>query len=227
MPNVCVAIQNSRTNAGHGTLLKRGMNGMSSTPERWQTSSSLSRLYVSNVEKSSGLNPVVQSDSAQITARAHIEERLASITRQEFVNGAARNSQSINIPKPERAPEAVQTRSCTPPKATISTTELIAQCKLLKVCSVEQTSRSELVYDLTVDEAHDFFANGLLNRNCVDALRYSCERFISKAKGKVAEAKGEDAPRSRVIGTNSGDSPEQPVQRRSRRVASSSRGSML
>ena len=100
-------------------------------------------------------------------------------------------------------------------------------CGLVKVVSVEPTNRHELVYDLTVDEAQDFFCSKVLSLNCVDALRYSCERFISKAKGKVAEAKGEDAPRSRVVGTNGGDSPEQPVQRRSRRVASSSRGSML
>ena len=100
-------------------------------------------------------------------------------------------------------------------------------CGLVKVVSVKSTCRYEVVYDLTVDEAQDFFCSKVLSLNCVDALRYSCERFISKAKGKVAEAKGEDAPRSRVIGTNSGDSPEQPVQRRSRRVASSSRGSMI
>ena len=66
-----------------------------------------------------------------------------------------------------------------------------------------------------------------IDDHCADAVRYGMERFISKARGKVAEAKGRDTPRSRVIGTNSGDSPDQTVQHRSRRVASSSRGSMI
>jgi hypothetical protein len=31
------------------------------------------------------------------------------------------------------------------------------------------------VYDLTVEDTHDFFANGVLVSNCIDALRYAVE----------------------------------------------------
>lgn len=97
---------------------------------------------------------------------------------------------------------------------------------VMKVVSVEKTGRAEYVYDLTVDEAHDFFANNLITRNCMDSIRYSLEPFINKAKGKVAEAKGgqPSAPQSHpLLASTGGDTPEQTVQHRTRRVASSRR----
>ena len=99
------------------------------------------------------------------------------------------------------------------------------RCEPLEIQSVERTGRSEIVYDLTVFEAHTFFANGLLNRNCMDATRYAMERFINKAKGKVAEAKGgtpsQPERRSMVVGTNNEAVEVSVPARRSRRVASS------
>lgn len=55
------------------------------------------------------------------------------------------------------------------------------------VISVENTHRYEYVYDLTVEEAHDFFANGVLVLNCMDSLRYAKGRLIGKGKGMVVE----------------------------------------
>jgi len=37
-----------------------------------------------------------------------------------------------------------------------------------------------LVFDLTVERDHEFFANGVLVHNCVDALRYALNRQIRK-----------------------------------------------
>lgn len=65
-------------------------------------------------------------------------------------------------------------------------------CRTMRIVSVENTRRREPVYDLTVDEAHDFFANGILTLNCMDALRYSLTSFFIKGRGHVAEAKGMD-----------------------------------
>ena len=74
---------------------------------------------------------------------------------------------------------------------------------LMKVTSVENTGRKEMVYDLTVDEAHTFFANGMLVSNCMDAWRYSQAPFFMRGysqapffmrgRGLVAEAKGYDS----------------------------------
>jgi phage terminase large subunit len=44
-----------------------------------------------------------------------------------------------------------------------------------RVLTVTEHGISERVYDLTVDEHHEFFANGVLVLNCIDALRYACE----------------------------------------------------
>lgn len=43
------------------------------------------------------------------------------------------------------------------------------------VQTVCAAGRSERVYDLTVDGQHEFFADGVLVHNCVDALRYALE----------------------------------------------------
>ena len=64
---------------------------------------------------------------------------------------------------------------------------------LMKVTSVENTGLKEMVYDLTVDEAHTFFANGMLVSNCMDAWRYSQAPFFMRGRGLVAEAKGYDS----------------------------------
>lgn len=64
---------------------------------------------------------------------------------------------------------------------------------MVNVELVEDTGREEWVYDLTVDEAHTFFANGMLVSNCMDAWRYSQAPFFMRGRGLVAEAKGYDS----------------------------------
>ena len=64
---------------------------------------------------------------------------------------------------------------------------------LVPVVAVEDTGRKEWVYDLTVEEAHTFFANGVLVSNCMDAWRYSQAPFFMRGRGLVAEAKGYDS----------------------------------
>lgn len=55
------------------------------------------------------------------------------------------------------------------------------------VMSAIPAGRVEYVYDLTVDEAHDFFANGILVSNCMDSLRYAKSKLMGKGKGLVIE----------------------------------------
>ena len=40
------------------------------------------------------------------------------------------------------------------------------------------------MYDLTVEGEHEFFANGILVHNCIDALRYSLDGVI-KGRGAM------------------------------------------
>lgn len=66
-----------------------------------------------------------------------------------------------------------------------------AENGLVGVVSVERTGRREYVYDLTVDEAHDFYANGLLTQNCMDAERYALGYLILRdGGGFYGEARG-------------------------------------
>ncbi|MGN0098303.1 MAG: hypothetical protein ACI38Y_03130 [Candidatus Methanomethylophilaceae archaeon] len=65
--------------------------------------------------------------------------------------------------------------------------------KPIKVVSVEETTRFEFVYDLTVDEAHTFFANDILVLNCMDSIRYGMEGIFGSGAGMVIEA-GLDSP---------------------------------
>jgi len=44
-----------------------------------------------------------------------------------------------------------------------------------RVVTVSEGKPSERVYDLTVENHHEFVAGGILVSNCVDALRYACE----------------------------------------------------
>lgn len=44
-----------------------------------------------------------------------------------------------------------------------------------RVVRVQEHGRCERVYDLTVDEHHEFIVGGVLVSNCIDALRYACE----------------------------------------------------
>ena len=40
-----------------------------------------------------------------------------------------------------------------------------------------EESRSEVVYDLMVDECHEYFANGVLVHNCIDPIRYAFNKL--------------------------------------------------
>ena len=55
---------------------------------------------------------------------------------------------------------------------------VIRTAKLKQI--VEGKSRWEQVYDLTIDDAHEYFAGGLLVHNCMDAMRYAAISFKKK-----------------------------------------------
>lgn len=71
---------------------------------------------------------------------------------------------------------------------------------------VEMLSAAEpcaRVYDLTVEEHHEFFANGVLVSNCIDALRYACEGARRAGKPKPSTPR-KDRPRPRPLGWMAG-----------------------
>jgi phage terminase large subunit len=61
-----------------------------------------------------------------------------------------------------------------------STNSAILTVKLNSLEKLEETKKT--VYDLTVEGAHEYFANGILVHNCMDALRYAIFTKHSKPK---------------------------------------------
>lgn len=47
----------------------------------------------------------------------------------------------------------------------------------LKRLDVKESSR-QIVYDLTVEQSHEYFANGILVHNCMDAIKYGVKNII-------------------------------------------------
>lgn len=58
----------------------------------------------------------------------------------------------------------------------------VAQPKELQKISITKLERPRRVYDIEVEEAHEYFANGILVHNCMDAIRYWC---LCAVLGKV------------------------------------------
>lgn len=166
----------------HGTLPKKVMNGMFNTGRESQRTSNLSNTYANTAVRSTWQSHLMES-SVQMPVNQQPAERPGSMTRNVFVQYVVKHSQSTNIPKLRPVPENAEG---------YSELETIAKdCRLLNVAKVERTGRSEYVYDLTVEEAHDFFANCVLVSNCCDALRYSLGIILSSGKGYVAETTAE------------------------------------
>jgi hypothetical protein len=46
------------------------------------------------------------------------------------------------------------------------------------------------VYDLTVESAHVFYANGILVSNCHDANQYMCMGFLRESQRDAQKRKG-------------------------------------
>lgn len=90
---------------------------------------------------------LAQIDFAPINAKPLIEEKLALITKQGNALFVDRD---------------------------LLLTDIV---KLDVVAVVVEGSYETNVYDLTVDEQHEYFANGLLVHNCMDATRYCFTRL--------------------------------------------------
>ena len=53
----------------------------------------------------------------------------------------------------------------------------------IRVQTVAALKKSATVYDLAIDGQHEFFADGVLVHNCIDALRYALDGYIHRGGG--------------------------------------------
>ena len=114
-------------------------------------------MNVNTAEKHLSQKPPTMN-FAQTPVKVHGEGRQELTTKKGFAPFAESLSLSINTPTLNVVPVVVE--------------------------RVQGQSKLETVYDLTVEDAHEFFANGVLVHNCIDALRYSLDGMI-KGRGQM------------------------------------------
>lgn len=181
----CVGTLGSRTNAESGMLQRKDTSGMSSMENRLQRTCNQRTTSANTAGSSSHANHSVPISIVPTHANQLLEERRGSTTLNLFVNAVAKPLSGTNTTSPNVAVDPVQTL--------IELTKNTIAIKPIKVVSVEETTRFEFVYDLTVDEAHTFFANDILVLNCMDSIRYGMEGIFGSGTGMVIEA-GLDDP---------------------------------
>ena len=97
--------------------------------------------------------------SVQINVNQNTEEILDWILFPECAFNAGRKYLSINMNQQNIVRESV-------------------------LMSIEEKKVSkEYVYDLTIENQHEFFANGILVHNCWSAARYGCQMELAKRRG--------------------------------------------
>lgn len=132
----------------NGTEVKKESNGIESTVKESQLTCNQENLRACIAEKSSGKSQLEVSNSALISANQHGEESKDLTTKQESVKSAEKNLLLTNTQKQEHVVPHV-----------------------LASVQVKQKRQSE-VYNLMIDEVHEYIANGIMVSNC-DAFRYS------------------------------------------------------
>ena len=94
--------------------------------------------------------------SVQINANQHGEGKTALMTLKKYARIAKKSILPINTLERKHAAGNVE---------------------------VYYSGVAEKVYDLTIEDEPEFFANGVLVHNCIDALRYSLNDKIKKRSG--------------------------------------------
>ena len=144
-----------------GMHLPRGMHGMYSMSETISGQSDNS--YAKNVGRNSRHKTTDTIAFAHPHVRQSGVERPDSITRFAYVQSVIENTQCQN--------------------------SHVQGPVLVSVVKNYVDQKRDDVYSISVEDAHDFFANGILVLNC-DALRYALTGELIRGHGGVVEARG-------------------------------------
>ena len=148
----------------NGTNQKRVGNGIANTQENNQNADNTIQKYVDAVEKNIEREHSALANSVPITVNPNGAEIITSTMKCESVSYAGKSLLSTNTAGYNSAVEAV-------------------------VCDIVVLNESyKQVYDIEVEEAHEFFANGILVHNCIDAIRYVVLEKILGAYGSGMSA---------------------------------------
>lgn len=132
----------------NGINQKREDNGIANMQNVAVSERDLIQLWDAyNVEKNIRLSTRFERNFVQITVERNGEERFMLTMSLQTANYVLLNLQKINIQNQDFAPNPVQRNY------------------------IGKTRKR--VYDLSVSDCHEYFANGILVHNCIDAMRYA------------------------------------------------------
>ena len=161
--------QKSEKRQQNGINQKRGANGIDNTVSNVQKNKPLkkSKRNVSSAVKNimSESSTAQEVSIAQMRVVQNTEEPTELMTKQGSVQFVAKNIKQTDSQNKKLAAENV----------------------VFAVCCYIETKKAD-VYNLTVDEVHEYFANGILVHNCYDATAYGCmSRPFSPTRPKPQE----------------------------------------
>ena len=133
----------------NGTEVKKGSSGIESTAKESQLTCNQENLHACIAEKSSGKSQLEISNSALISANQHGDGSNDLIMKHEYAKCAEKSLLLTNTTKPK-----------------------LVVSNVLASIKVKRKRQSE-VYNLMIDEVHEYVADNLLVSNCCDAFRYS------------------------------------------------------
>lgn len=136
----------------NGTHHQLGGSGIKNRLKRFLTLSNQNNSSVCSAGKCLCTDQYINQNSAPTIVNHNTVELLEQITLQENAKYAVESFQLTSTQKQSIAVENVVVS--------------------VQVLSIE---KPQLVYDLMVEDEHEYFANGLLVHNCIDPWRYVCE----------------------------------------------------
>ena len=138
----------------NGMVLRMGGNGTQSMQLRLQPIYSQRTIFVKSVEYPTKAR--VEGASVLINVRQRAGEIQELTMNRGFASNVEKHSFAINMQKENFAVENV-----------------VEEISLVSV-------GKDNVYDIEVDDMHEYFANGILVHNCIDASRYAVMHKINK-----------------------------------------------
>ena len=131
-----------------GINLRKGENGIEGTEKKSLKTLGRSSTYANNVEKFSLPNLLGDANSVPTNVNPNGAETTISTMNPEPANYAEKSLSLTSTVKQDFAVEAV-------------------------LCDITVLTKNEKrTYDIEVENVHEFFANGILVHNCIDAARY-------------------------------------------------------
>lgn len=141
----------------NGIVQKKAENGIGNMGLKWLKRFNPLNLFANAVGNHLCTSQVAQINFAPINANQNIGYSQALTMKQEYANIAEKNLLSTSITKKDIVVGDVQSLTIQLQK--------VQEIEILKVDSAN-------VFDLQVKDIHEYFANGILVHNCVDASRY-------------------------------------------------------